>query len=619
MSIPLNKYVDITSGVIGAAVATRRELILRYFTSNVITPGETVEYTSLSAVGEDFSSTSDEFLRAQKYFNFVSLALNTADKIAFAGYDLFVNPEIIGHPVDPQVANINAIGNAVTVTLSTNNITGSPTAVIPLSAVTSLDEALQNIEDAINATSEWDDVEIFYDGNVHIKTDDPAVATSVTIVAAGVNNDDFLEVFGLSEPESVDGIGSSSEAVMTANSVDQDLDILKGFQGATLIVNIDGTPEETQPLNFSTSATINDAYLVMTAAINATSIADATTFVFPGGTGTTATAKAVWTDGAQTTTNGWFLSSTFPGFETQLGLLDFTQVFGSTTGNSITDILTASSELSDNFGSFAFVQQLDISQITEAALWNSGAERNVKYMYLAPLVSEAQAENFFNALNTFGGTALTLTTDFTTDFIEAFPGALLATTDYDGVNQTINFMFKQDGSYPFSVSDETTSNTLDGFRVNYMGQTQQAGQQIQFYQRGALMGESTDPLDMNTYANEMWFKDAISVNLIQLLLATQRIPANTTGVLMITANIKSIIDIALANGTISIGKTLTDAEKAAVKTFTGQDNSPEQIENNGFVLVVVIVPVSGQQEGQYQLAYADDEAVRKITGQQALV
>jgi len=77
----------------------------------------------------------------------------------------------------------------------------------------------------------------------------------------------------------------------------------------------------------------------------------------------------------------------------------------------------------------------------------------------------------------------------------------------------------QQGDLTPSVTTNALADLYDPLRVNYYGQTQTAGTNISFYQRGVLMGGDTAPVDMNVYANEIWFKDAATTAILALLPA----------------------------------------------------------------------------------------------------
>ncbi len=174
---------------------------------------------------------------------------------------------------------------------------------------------------------------------------------------------------------------------------------------------------------------------------------------------------------------------------------------------TITELLDTATDITNNFGSFVFIPELDLDQITEAATWN--ATENVMFQYHVP-VALADYADYSAALIGFEGTGVTVS-ETAGEYPEMLPTAITASTDYNARNSVQNFMFQQ-ANLTASVTDTTLSNSLDAARINYYGATQTAGRNLSFYQRGFLMGGSTAPVDMTTYANEQWFKDAAGVD-----------------------------------------------------------------------------------------------------------
>ena len=215
-----------------------------------------------------------------------------------------------------------------------------------------------------------------------------------------------------------------------------------------------------------------------------------------------------------------------------------------------------SAEASDNFGSFEFVGTLTLDQVVAVATQND--TYNVKFMYLVP-VSQANAPSYYAALSGISGVAMTLS-PLANEYPELLPAMVLAATDYTRRASTQNYMYQQAAFTP-SVTTNATANAMDAVRANYYGRTQTAGQFLDFYQRGVMMGLPVDPVDLNTYANEMWLKDAVGAALMTLLLAMSQVSANSAGRGQILATILPVIDVALLNGTISVGKPLTSAQK----------------------------------------------------------
>lgn len=286
---------------------------------------------------------------------------------------------------------------------------------------------------------------------------------------------------------------------------------------------------------------------------------------------------------------------------------------------TITAALDASVAISNNFGSFAFViTSLTNDETVEAAAWN--AARNVEFMFCAR-TSVANAVALSAALIDKAGSGLTLA-PLSTEYPEQLPGAILAATNYSRVNAVQNYMFQQADLTP-AVITNANADLYDPLRVNYYGQTQTAGTNISFYQRGVLMGGATAPVDMNVYANEIWFKDAATTAILALLLALPRIPANADGRGQILAILQDPIDQALRNGTISVGKTLTAAQRLYVTELTDDPDAFQQVQSLGYWIDCLIEPRTVDDRTEYvavyTLVYGKDDTVRKVEGTHILV
>jgi hypothetical protein len=208
-------------------------------------------------------------------------------------------------------------------------------------------------------------------------------------------------------------------------------------------------------------------------------------------------------------------------------------------------------------------------------------------------------------------------------YAEQVPMMIFAATDYTAVNSVQNYMFQTFNLVP-TVTDDATSDSLDAINVNYYGATQESGQQIAFYQRGLLSGLPTSPSDMNVFANEIWLKDAAGVAIINLLLSVSQVPANKSGTGLILSVLQNVIDQAVNNGTISVGKTLTNNQKLYITQITGDPNAWQQVQNIGYWINCVISPYTdegGNTEYQavYTLIYSKDDVIRKVTGTHVLI
>jgi len=283
------------------------------------------------------------------------------------------------------------------------------------------------------------------------------------------------------------------------------------------------------------------------------------------------------------------------------------------------ETMTYQDDLSDNFGSFIFMQALTDQEIVDVATWNK--TENVKYQFYVPVL-EDDASDQYDALKDIGGVGVIIKSATDDEYPEMAPAMILAATDYTRANANKNYMYQQFNLSP-TVSTTTKSNELDDLRANYYGETQTAGRKLAFFQRGVLMGLATDPKDMNTYANEQWFKSNITARIANLLLALDAIPANLDGEgLVETGALTGAVSLALFNGTILPNKTLTDVQKVYITQVTGDNEAWRQVASLGYWKSVSIresEEQAGEYESVYTIIYAKGDAVRTVNGTHILV
>ena len=153
MAISSSKYVDITSGVIGAPAVPGRQFIQRIFTTNTLAPvNEQLQFSTLAAVGDFFGTTSQEFQRAVGYFGFISPSLTQPVLISYAGYSLVAVPSLINGGVKEQFLGDLQTFNTAVIDL-TIGATNAITAPFDLSVATSIADAMLIMETAIRASS----------------------------------------------------------------------------------------------------------------------------------------------------------------------------------------------------------------------------------------------------------------------------------------------------------------------------------------------------------------------------------------------------------------------------------------------------------------------------------
>lgn len=277
----------------------------------------------------------------------------------------------------------------------------------------------------------------------------------------------------------------------------------------------------------------------------------------------------------------------------------------------------AAAASSDSFGTFHFLPTIGEPDALAIANWNKA--QNNKYIYLQNLRSMADVTTYA-ALQSVGGTAL-IYEGQVRDHVAAIPAAVVAAIDFSRTNSIANPMFRTI-AYPFTAIDtDAAKMQLDAARVNYVGVTARAGQEIQFFQNAYMCGNAaTDLLQMESYVAEMWVKARLEADFLNLLLTQAIVPASLAGKNMGFQVIDGVASQALNNGCIQSGRELSVNERIAVRNITNSDLAYLQIESTGYWAGVDIVretdPVSGLQVWvlKYILVYTAAAGVRKVEG-----
>lgn len=414
---------------------------------------------------------------------------------------------------------------------------------------------------------------------------------------------------------------------IVGDSLAKTLQQFQPLTAATLSLSFAGTTYAVGPINFTTATNLTQAAGLIQTAVQGVASAPAqlanATVTF-----NTNTNQFVLT-GA--TVGSGVITPVPTGLSTDIsGLLGWTTTGAVVVAGQAADTALAavqkSAAISNNFGSYAFCTPstpLQNSDIASVAAWNDS--QNNAYMYTVA-TTLANLSALYALVGGYSGVALNvLSTTQANDFVEQCPADILAATDYTTVNATQNYMYYQFANRNVTVSDDTTANTVDGLRGNYIGVTQSAGQLLAFYQRGVLCGGSTAAVDMNTYANEMWLKSYITAQLLSLLLAVPIVPADIDGQATILGIIQGAVDTAKNNGVISKGKTLTVVQQQYISQISGDANAWRQVSNIGYWLNVTFLsevnPNSGITEwyAQYTLIYSKNDAIRSVQGSDVLI
>lgn len=266
--------------------------------------------------------------------------------------------------------------------------------------------------------------------------------------------------------------------------------------------------------------------------------------------------------------------------------------------------------LTNLFGSFTFlslaggggsstvVTDTDIEQLREVAAYNSGLD--AKYLFVVNRVrGKLSAKEVTDECALFAGVRGTVYVSGATAISAYMPMAIFGSTDY-ATGSVVNYMFKQFGTESPTVMDDSTYTKFNQAYVNFYGRTQTNGQTLDFYQRGF----NTDGTDTAVYCNEVWFKSQCETSLMNLLVSRERVPADQTGVALVSLRVTECCSDALQNG-MFMAKDASAEDMRTIREIIAR--------SDGDVAIVDDIDTSISVNGYYVYAYLD-----KITNAEKL-
>lgn len=279
------------------------------------------------------------------------------------------------------------------------------------------------------------------------------------------------------------------------------------------------------------------------------------------------------------------------------------------------ETVVESSEISNNFYSFCFLDALTTDDITAIAEWVDN--QNVKFMFSVN-VNDSNYSTIQSAVKDYDGVALTY--DIHNAHAEFMPMSAFAAVDYTKPNSIMDVFYKQfDGVVP-SVTTNAKRLVLDPLRINYYGATQQAGQTVSFYQDGVLQGSIPS---MTVYANEAWLKDAFITDVLNLRMGLDSLPANNTGKSLVMSALMETVNQALLNGVVLAGKELNATQKAYITTITGDEDGWIAVQNSGYRLSAEVEQYEEYGIKKYKISflfvYSKGDTINYVDGRDILI
>ena len=261
--------------------------------------------------------------------------------------------------------------------------------------------------------------------------------------------------------------------------------------------------------------------------------------------------------------------------------------WGSITFLDYTDLVNVEDLTGESTATVATLPD-KLQDLVDVAVYNSAILNNRYLLVINKVVNPDAPSDYETIVNEryvfkdIEGVTYVAGTSRTSGFM---PMAILGAIDFTEGKVT-NFMFKQVDLEGVTIGAETVVENPavvsdDGFTllneacINFYGRSQTNGVTLDFYQRGY----NTNGIDTSYYCNEMWYRSACELAIMNLEIEQERIPANSVGVDMVKLEVIDVASTAVINGTF-MAKDVSRKDLKDIREIVNATNgAPEEVDN----------------------------------------
>ncbi|MDG6267884.1 DUF3383 domain-containing protein [Glaesserella parasuis] len=349
------------------------------------------------------------------------------------------------------------------------------------------------------------------------------------------------------------------------------LNELKKING-TLSVIIDGSEKKAASLNLSGAKSFsNAAELIGTALGSVTVTFDSQLQAFKVASSTTGT----------TSTIAFATGTTADA----LGLSENAGATLSQGSNTTTPTETMQAVISStlNWATFTTITEPTLEEKLEFAKWSNN--QNQRFLYVgwgkeAVATQTGNTTSFGAKLKESeysGATAVYGGLDKA-----AFLCGTVASIDFTEKQGRITLKFKGQSGLTADVTDATIAKNLEDNGYNYYGAWATANDRFLFLSPGQISGEWKW---IDAYINQIRLNSQLQLAIITLLTTAKSVPYNDIGIALQRAACNDPINEALNFGSIQVGVSLSEQQKAIINNYTGVD-AASQVEAQGYYLYI---------------------------------
>ncbi|MDO9759084.1 DUF3383 domain-containing protein [Glaesserella parasuis] len=378
------------------------------------------------------------------------------------------------------------------------------------------------------------------------------------------------------------------------------LNELKKING-TLSVIIDGSEKKAASLNLSGAKSFsNAAELIGTALGSVTVTFDSQLQAFKVASSTTGT----------TSTIAFATGTTADA----LGLSENAGATLSQGSNTTTPTETMQAVISStlNWATFTTITEPTLEEKLEFAKWSNNQNQRFLYVGWGKEAAATQTGNttsfgaklkeseYSGATAVYGGLDKA-----------AFLCGTVASIDFTEKQGRITLKFKGQSGLTADVTDATIAKNLEDNGYNYYGAWATANDRFLFLSPGQISGEWKW---IDAYINQIRLNSQLQLAIITLLTTAKSVPYNDIGIALQRAACNDPINEALNFGSIQVGVSLSEQQKAIINNYTGVD-AASQVEAQGYYLYIgkATAQTRGNRESfPMKLFYTDGGSLHSV-------
>lgn len=267
-----------------------------------------------------------------------------------------------------------------------------------------------------------------------------------------------------------------------------------------------------------------------------------------------------------------------------------------------------------NWVSFMVATEPTQSVKLEYATWVSGESNGARFVFICQ-DSDANAKVVGNETNMgyllkdqdLKGTSL----QYNTADVSAFVMGMIASINYEVVNGRITFAFKKQSGLEYTVNDDDDAIALLSNGYNFYGNYATNNDSYRLYQNSSVSGTFAW---LDTLINAIWLNDRLQTNILDLMVAVNSLPYNQVNYDKIISACADTLELAISNGVMTQGITLSSTQKIQLEQESGIDIS-DMLYTNGYYMQVVDPGATVRAERgspTCNLWYNDGGSVQKI-------